>query len=75
MMGEILAKVNSYRLGSLFSYICSCASFILFVLQGHNEATTPPRALLKIISPLPPFSNNHPLFLLFCKKIRIYGSQ
>ena len=41
MMGEILAKVNRYRLGSLFSYIHSCASFILFVLQGHNEATTP----------------------------------
>lgn len=40
MMGEILAKVNSYRLGSLFSYVRSCASFILFVLQGHNEAAT-----------------------------------
>ena len=41
MMAEILGKVNSYRLGSLFSYIRSCASFILFVLQRHNEATTP----------------------------------
>lgn len=41
MMGEILAKVNSYSLGSLFSYIHSCASFILFVLQKYNEATTP----------------------------------
>ena len=35
--GEIFAKVNSYRLGSLFSNIRSCGSYILSVLQRHTE--------------------------------------